>query len=60
MNKWNYKSLEWIHKIRERNYERTKDEPLIQVMEESRKAAEKVIEQLNLPVFKRPQPASQK
>jgi len=55
LNKWNYKSLEWIHKVRERNYERTKDEPLIQVMEESRKAAEKVIEQLNLPVFKRPQ-----
>jgi len=25
MKKWEYKSLEWIHKIREENYNRTKD-----------------------------------
>ena len=25
MEKWKYKSLEWIHKIREEDYKKTKD-----------------------------------
>jgi len=35
MGKWKYKSLEWIHKIREENYKKTKDKPLIEVIKNS-------------------------
>ena len=32
MAKWKYKSLEWIHKIREENYKRTKNKNLKKVV----------------------------
>ncbi|MFQ6118554.1 MAG: hypothetical protein ACE5KE_01565 [Methanosarcinales archaeon] len=35
MGKWKYKSLEWIHKIREENYEKTKDKSLSEIIRNS-------------------------
>jgi hypothetical protein len=35
MSEWKYKSLERIHKVREENYERTKDKSLKEVIRES-------------------------
>ena len=35
MAKWKYKSLEWIHKIREENYKRTKNKNLKKVVKDS-------------------------
>jgi len=37
--KWKYKSLEWIHKVREENYEKTMDKDLKTVIEDSVKKA---------------------
>lgn len=41
MAKWKYKSLEWIHKIREENYRQTKDKDLKRVVEESVRKAKR-------------------
>lgn len=35
MDEWEHYSLEWIHKIRERNYDETKDKPLQELIKES-------------------------
>ena len=43
MAKWKYKSLEWIHKIREENYEKTKNKDLKKVVEDSVRRAKKTI-----------------
>ena len=43
MTKWKYKSLEWIHKIREENYEKTKNKDLKKVIKDSTKRARKII-----------------
>ena len=37
--KWKYKSLEWIHKVREENYEETIDKDLKTIIEDSVKTA---------------------
>jgi len=42
MGKWKYKSLEWIHKVREENYKKTKQKDLKQVIDESVKKAKKI------------------
>ena len=39
MAKWKYKSLEWIHKVREENYEETIDKDLKTIIEDSVKTA---------------------
>jgi hypothetical protein len=41
MGKWKYRSLEWIHKVREENYKKTKQKDLKQVIKESVKKAKK-------------------
>jgi hypothetical protein len=41
MTKWKYRSLEWIHRVREQNYLRTKDKDLEEVMKESVKRTKK-------------------
>ena len=41
MTKWSHRSLEWIHKVREENYRRTKNKNLKDVMEESVKRTKK-------------------
>lgn len=43
MTKWDYYSLEWIHKIREENYKKTKDIPIEEVIKESVKKAGKYL-----------------
>ena len=35
MTEWKYRSLEWIHRIREENYERTKNMDLREIIEGS-------------------------
>ena len=35
MDKWKYKSLEWIHKVREENFEKTRNRPLSEIIKES-------------------------
>lgn len=52
MEKWKYKSLELFHKIREENYEKTKNMPLKKVIQKSVKDAEKLIKELNLTFYK--------
>jgi hypothetical protein len=42
MGKWKYRSLEWIHKVREENYKKTKQMDLKQVVKESVKKAKKL------------------
>ena len=42
MTKWKYKSLEWIHKIREENYEKTKNKDLKKVIRDSVKKTKKI------------------
>jgi len=43
MTKWKYRSLEWIHKVREANYKKTKDKDLETVMKESVKRTKKAM-----------------
>lgn len=43
MSEWEYYSLEWIHKVREENYKRTKNEPIEKVIEKSVKRAKKYL-----------------
>lgn len=48
MKKWEYKSLEWIHKVRETNYAETKDKSLEKIIDSSVKSANKIVKELNL------------
>ncbi|MEW6041445.1 MAG: hypothetical protein AB1633_07990 [Elusimicrobiota bacterium] len=48
MKKWEYKSLEWIHEIREKNYDDTKEKSMEEVINNSTKFADKIIKELNL------------
>lgn len=48
MEKWSHRSLEWIHKVREQNYERTRGKELEKVAKETLKDAEGLIKSLNL------------
>jgi len=41
MAKWKYRSLEWIHKIREKNFEETKSKPLEKIINQSIMRAKK-------------------
>lgn len=43
MTEWDHYSLEWIHKIRERNYQKTKDEPIEEVIKKSVDRSKKVL-----------------
>ena len=50
MEKWKYKSLEWIHRFREEDYARTKDLSPKELIEKTRKATEETIRALGLKV----------
>ena len=41
MVKWKYNSLEWIHKIREENYKKTKNDDIRKIIKDSVKKAKK-------------------
>ena len=49
---WKYKSLEWIHKAREKNYNKTKGLSPAELMEKSRKATDAAIEAMGLKVVR--------
>lgn len=51
MEKWKYKSLEWIHKIREENYNRTKDLSPKELIEMTANAAEAAIQAMGLKII---------
>lgn len=52
MDKWEYKSLEWIHKTREANYKKTKNLSAKKLIEKTRLASENVVRELGLKVIK--------
>jgi hypothetical protein len=51
MEKWRYKSLEWIHKVREEDYNETKDLLPRELIEKTRKAAEETAKALGLKII---------
>jgi len=51
MEKWRYKSLEWIHKVREENYNETKNLTPKELVEKTRKAAEDTAKLLGLKII---------
>lgn len=51
MEKWNYKSLEWIHTVREEDYDRTKNLSPKELIEKTRKATTKTVKALGLKIL---------
>lgn len=51
MEKWRYKSLEWIHKVREEDYNKTKDLSPKELIEKTRKTAEETAKALGLKII---------
>jgi hypothetical protein len=56
MEKWKYKSLEWIHKAREENYNKTKNLSPKELIEKSRKATDSAIKSMGLKVVRLKKP----
>jgi hypothetical protein len=54
MEKWETESLRWLHKVREDNYERTKDRPLKEIMAESRKSVIGMSKEFGLKLIEEP------
>ncbi len=52
MEKWRYKSLEWIHKVREENYNETKNLSPKELIGATRKAGESVVRDLGLKIIR--------
>ena len=48
MEMWNYKSLEWIHEVRQANYEKTREQAPEKIIKESLEASRELITKLNL------------
>lgn len=48
MEKWKYKSLEWIHKVREEDYYETKNLSPKEIVERTRNITDNVVESLGL------------
>lgn len=48
MEKWKYKSLDWIHKVREENYNKTKDLSPAELIEKTRSVTEAAIKAMGL------------
>ena len=51
MEKWEYKSLEWIHKVREEDFAKTKDFSSKELIEKTKKAAEETVRTLGLEIL---------
>lgn len=51
MKKWRYKSIEWIHKVREEDYNQTKNLSPKELIEKTRKSAEDTVKALGLRVI---------
>lgn len=52
MEKWRYKSLEWIHKVREDDYNETKNLSPKELIEKTRKTGESVVRDLGLKIVR--------
>ena len=52
MEKWRYKSLEWIHKVREENYNETKKLSPKELVGVTQKAGESVVRDLGLTIIR--------
>jgi hypothetical protein len=52
MEKWRYKSIEWIHKAREENYNKTKDLSPTELIEKTRNATEAAIKAMGLKIVR--------
>jgi hypothetical protein len=52
MEKWKYKSLEWIHAAREDNYSKTKDLSPEQLLEKTKKATDDAIKLMGLKIVR--------
>jgi len=50
MEKWDYNSLEWIHRAREENSKKTKNLSPAELIEKSRKATEAAVRTMGLKV----------
>ena len=48
MEKWTHRSLDWLHKVREQNYERTRSKAPEEIAKDTMKDAEGLIDALNL------------
>ncbi|MDO8446057.1 MAG: hypothetical protein Q7T53_08165 [Deltaproteobacteria bacterium] len=51
MEKWKYKSLAWIHKVREEDYNKTKKLTPHELIEKTRKTAETTAQTLGLKII---------
>ena len=60
MEKWRYKSLEWIHNVREDEYERTKNLSPKELAASTRSAGEAFVKGLGLKVAQSKTTASRK
>ena len=52
MEKWEYKSLEWIHRVREEDYNETKTLSPKELIDKTRKAGENTARELGLKVVR--------
>jgi len=52
MEKWEYKSLEWIHRVREEDYNETKPLSSKELIDKTRKAGENTASELGLKVVR--------
>ena len=52
MEKWKYKSLEWIHKVREEDFNESKNLTPKELIEKTRKSTESAIKKMRLKVIK--------
>lgn len=59
MEKWRYKSLEWIHKVREEDYNEIKTFSPKELIEKTRKAAENTARELGLKIIRAKTPSTQ-
>ena len=57
MEKWKYKSLEWIHKAREEDYNETKNLSSRELIEKTRKATEDTAKALGIKIIHTKTPA---
>lgn len=52
MEKWEYKSLEWIHRVREEDYNDTKTLSPKELIEKTRKTGENTARELGLKIVR--------
>jgi len=52
MEKWKYKSLEWIHKVREKDYEETKNLTPKELIEKTSRLTEDAIKKMGLKIIR--------